>query len=124
MGDIRLFHGYMAAVPKVDEAEFKALEASFDEPFVGITTDGTPRSDLYSPEDPAAATDAIVDAALDFIDSLRFADQRRRPRWSRSRAPTAAAGPTPSRPGSPRASCSTTSTSASATRRWRCSKRR
>ena len=37
MGDIRLFHGYMAAVPTVDEAEFQALEATFNEPFTGIT---------------------------------------------------------------------------------------
>jgi hypothetical protein len=76
MPDLKLFHGYMAVIPTIDRDDFAALEASFDEPFVGITTDGTPRSDLYSPEEPAAATDAIVDAALDFIGSLSFADQR------------------------------------------------
>src|SRR5579859_4480849 len=76
MPDLKLFHGYMAVIPTIDRDDFAALEASFGEPFVGITTDGTPRSDLYSPDEPAAPTDAIVDAALDFIGTLRFADQR------------------------------------------------
>ena len=47
MPDLKLFHGYMAVIPTIDRDDFAALERSFDEPFVGITTDGTARSDLF-----------------------------------------------------------------------------
>ena len=76
MPDIKLFHGYMAVIPEVDRADFAALERRFSEPFVGITTDGTPRHDLFSPDQPGAPTGSIADAAREFLDSLSSDDQR------------------------------------------------
>lgn len=79
MGDIRLFHGYMAAVPKVDEGEFQALESAFDEPFVGITSDGTVRPGLY--DAPAGAEPGRMRGAMEraraFLETLEYEDQRR-----------------------------------------------
>jgi Protein of unknown function (DUF3500) len=79
MKDIRLFHGYMASVPKVDEGEFKALEQAFAEPFVGITTDGTVREGMYDapagPEGRELAR-AVAARARAFIESLDYEDQR------------------------------------------------
>jgi len=79
MDDIRLFHGYMAAVPRVDEAEFQALEATFDEPFTGITSDGTVRTGLYeAPLDPdPGRTGVAAERARTFLDMLDYEDQRR-----------------------------------------------
>jgi hypothetical protein len=79
MGDIRLFHGYMAAVPKVDEGEFQALEAALDEPFIGITADGAVTPGLY--DAPAGAdpgrTRVVMDRAREFLQTLEYEDQRR-----------------------------------------------
>lgn len=80
MGDIRLFHGYMATVPEVDEAEFEALEATFAEPFVGITTDGEVRRGLYEPParpDPGGHARAAAQGAREFLAALDYEDQRR-----------------------------------------------
>lgn len=76
MPDIKLFHGYMAVIPEVDRDAFAALERRFQEPFVGITTDGIPRRDLFPPADPGAPTGSIVGAAREFIASLSSDDQR------------------------------------------------
>jgi Protein of unknown function (DUF3500) len=74
--DIKLFHGYMAVVPEVDRPDFAALERRLDEPFVGVTTDGTVRGDLFDPGEPGAASDALVAAAREFLESLSGDDQR------------------------------------------------
>jgi hypothetical protein len=74
--DIKLFHGYMAVVPEVDRPDFAALERRLDEPFVGVTTDGNVRGDLFDPAEHGAASDSLVTAALEFLDSLSGDDQR------------------------------------------------
>jgi Protein of unknown function (DUF3500) len=76
MPDIKLFHGYMAVVPEVDRPDFAALERRLDEPFVGITTDGTVRSGLFDLDEPATPSASLVAAAREFLDSLSGDDQR------------------------------------------------
>ena len=75
--DLKLFHGYMETVPVVDREDFAQLQASFEEPFVGITTDGTVRRGLFPNEPTGHSTRAIVRAASSFLQSLRHEDQRR-----------------------------------------------
>jgi hypothetical protein len=78
MPDIKLFHGYMAVVPEVDREDFAELEQRLAEPFVGITTDGTPRTDVFSLDEHGAAssTAGVVDAARAYLESLTSDDQR------------------------------------------------
>lgn len=77
MRDIKLFHGYMATVPEVDRPDFAALEQRLQEPFVGITTDGTVRPGLFDVRrDGAPGAAAIVAAANELLASLPGADQR------------------------------------------------
>ena len=76
MADIKLFHGYMAVIPEVDREDFAALERRFEEPFVGITTDGIPRRDVFSLEDAGAPTGSIAGAARAYLQSLSSDDQR------------------------------------------------
>jgi Protein of unknown function (DUF3500) len=76
MPDIKLFHGYMAVVPEVDRPDFAALERRLDEPFVGITTDGSVRSGLFEVGEPGAPNASLVAAARGFLDSLAGDDQR------------------------------------------------
>ena len=78
MPDIKLFHGYMAVVPEVDRPDFAELEQRLAEPFVGITTDGTPRTDVFSLDEHGAAssTAGVVDAARAYLESLSSDDQR------------------------------------------------
>ncbi len=76
MADIKLFHGYMAVIPEIDREDFAALQRRFDEPFVGITTDGVPRHDLFSLAEPGGSADSIADAARAFLQSLSSDDQR------------------------------------------------
>jgi hypothetical protein len=76
MPDIKLFHGYMALVPEIDRPDFAELERRFAEPFVGITTDGVPRHDVFSLGEPGAGTEALVEAARAYLDSLTSDDHR------------------------------------------------
>jgi hypothetical protein len=76
MPDIKLFHGYMAVVPEVDRPDFAALERRLDEPFVGITTDGSVRPGLFDPGEPGPSSASLVDAAREFLGSLSGDDQR------------------------------------------------
>jgi len=89
--DIKLFHGYMALVPEVDRPDFAALERRLDEPFVGVTTDGNVRPELFELGEPGASSASLVVAAREFLDSLagdqRFAalqplDSPHRRRWT------------------------------------------
>jgi hypothetical protein len=72
----RIFHSYFAQIPVMSQPEFAAVSAAFDEPFVGITTDGTVRQDAYAYDGAGHSTQAIVDAAWAFLDSLDEPDQR------------------------------------------------
>jgi hypothetical protein len=68
----RPFHGWLAEAP----GEFVDFyRAAMAEPFVGLTTDGTVRDDLYCSDPTGISTQAIVDAAnafLDVVDQLDF----------------------------------------------------
>jgi hypothetical protein len=69
----------MAVVPAVDREDFAALEAAFAEPFAGISSDGSPRPELFR-ELPAAGdatTAAVAGAATAFLATLEHADERR-----------------------------------------------
>jgi len=75
--DIKLFHGYMAVVPEVDRPDFADLERRLDEPFVGVTTDGRVRPDLFDDgAEPGASSTSLVMAAREFLESLSGDDQR------------------------------------------------
>ncbi len=76
MPDIRLFHGYMARVPEIDVPDFEGLERSFAQPFVGITTDGTARPNLFTPGASGASVDGVTAAACAFLESLAYEDHR------------------------------------------------
>jgi Protein of unknown function (DUF3500) len=72
----RIFHSYFAQIPVMSQPEFAAISAAFEEPFVGITTDGTVRRDVYDYDAQGRSTQPIVDAACAFLDSLDEPDQR------------------------------------------------
>jgi hypothetical protein len=73
----RVHHGYFAEIPVMSQPEFAAVSAAFEEPYVGITTDGTLVAGLFSGPGAGAPTDAIAAAATEFLDSLDQPDQRR-----------------------------------------------
>jgi hypothetical protein len=72
----RIFHSYFAQIPEMSQPEFAAISAAFEEPFVGITTDGTVRPDVLSREPTGVSTAPIVDAARSFLEALDEPDQR------------------------------------------------
>jgi hypothetical protein len=81
----------MALVPEVDRPDFAALERRLDEPFVGVTTDGRVRPELFELGEPGASSASLLVAAREFLDSLagdqRFAalqplDSPHRRRWT------------------------------------------
>jgi hypothetical protein len=104
MPDIKLFHGYMAVVPEVDRPDFAALERRLDEPFVGITTDGTPRPGLFDQDEdePGSVTASTASTAT----TATTATTASQAPTTTSAPPTTTEGPTtsegPDRPGSPR----------------------
>jgi hypothetical protein len=72
----RIHHSYFAQIPEMSQPEFAAISAAFDEPFHGITTDGTVREGVLSYEAGGASTAPIVEAARAFLDTLDQPDQR------------------------------------------------
>jgi hypothetical protein len=72
----RIHHSYFAQIPEMSQPEFAAISAAFDEPFHGITTDGTIREGVLSYEAGGASTAPIVEAARAFLDTLDQPDQR------------------------------------------------
>jgi hypothetical protein len=72
----RIFHSYFAQIPVMSQPEFAAISAAFEEPFVGITTDGRVRPDIFAQSPGGGSTSAMVDAARAFLDSLDEPDQR------------------------------------------------
>jgi hypothetical protein len=72
----RIFHSYFAQIPEMSQPEFAAVSAAFEEPFLGITTDGTVRRNVFAHHAGGASTGAMVDAAWAFLDSLDEPDQR------------------------------------------------
>jgi len=72
----RIFHSYFAQIPVMSQPEFAAISAAFEEPFVGITTDGAVRPGVYRNGTGGTSTAAIVDAARAFLDALDEPDQR------------------------------------------------
>jgi hypothetical protein len=72
----RIHHSYFAQIPEMSQPEFAAISAAFDEPFRGITTDGTVRDGVLSYEAGGASTAPIAEAARAFLDTLDQPDQR------------------------------------------------
>src|SRR6478672_584079 len=60
----------------MSQPEFAALSAAFEEPFHGITTDGTVRRDVLAYDAGGVSTAPIVAAAQAFLDTLDQPDQR------------------------------------------------
>lgn len=72
----RIYHSYFAQIPVMSQPEFAALSAAFEEPFHGITTDGTVRRDVLAYDAGGVSTAPIVAAAQAFLDTLDQPDQR------------------------------------------------
>ena len=72
----RIYHSYFAQIPEMSQPEFAALSAAIEEPFHGITTDGTLRSGVLAYDAGGPSTAPIVDAARAFLDTLDQPDQR------------------------------------------------
>ena len=73
MPGLRTHHGFVVEVPQflVDQ-----LTEAAQAPFVGITTDGNPRSEVWQMTPTGRSATPIVDAALDFLDSVDQPDYR------------------------------------------------
>jgi hypothetical protein len=72
----RIHHSYFAQIPQMSQPEFAAISAAFEEPFRGITTDGTVRAGVLSYDAGGVSTAPIVEAARAFLDTLDQPDQR------------------------------------------------
>ena len=73
MPGVRPFHGVMM---NVDPAIVANMQAVAQQPFTGLTTDGTPRRGLYAPAPSRTATEPVVKAAQSFLDQLDQLDFR------------------------------------------------
>ncbi len=76
LSGLRLFHGVVLSLPDIAADAYATVNASFREPFVGITTDGQARGGLTSLAPAGRSTQPIADAAQAYLAALERADHR------------------------------------------------
>lgn len=76
MEGLRLFHGVVLSLPEFAVPAFEALQKAFAEPFVGITTDGTPSQEALDFSPIPTSTADIATAANSYLASLTRPDFR------------------------------------------------